>query len=85
MKKRQWPEFPVCSFCSHEETNDHLFYTCPISKVVWGVLGKAFDSASVPISFWQAMAKDLDFGFGFLPVLSERNSGILVLFGQIFG
>jgi hypothetical protein len=56
MKKRQWPRSPSCSFYSHEETNDHLFFTFPISKVVWSVLGKALDFVSVPISFWKAMA-----------------------------
>jgi hypothetical protein len=51
MKKRQWSGSPVCSFCNQEETNDHLFFTCPISRVVWGVLSKALGSNSVPISF----------------------------------
>jgi hypothetical protein len=73
MKKRQWHGSPICSFCSHEETNDHLFFTCPISKVVSGVLGKAFDSAYVPNSFWQAMA----WFHSYLPGLEKFHMVIL--------
>jgi hypothetical protein len=36
MKKKELAWIPVCSFCNHLETNDHLFFNCPISRVVWG-------------------------------------------------
>jgi hypothetical protein len=47
---------PICSFCNHVETNDHLFFNCPIFIVVLGVLGKALGSNLITGSFWQAMA-----------------------------
>jgi hypothetical protein len=56
MKKRQWPGSPICYFCNHVETNDHLFFNCPISRVVLGVLGKALGSNLITGSFWHAMA-----------------------------
>jgi hypothetical protein len=33
-----------------------IFITCPISKVVWGVLVKALGTNYMSGSFWQAMA-----------------------------
>jgi hypothetical protein len=39
--------------CNQNESNDHLFFSCKISRVVWGVLGLALGT---PNSFWQAMA-----------------------------
>jgi hypothetical protein len=56
LRKRNWDGSPVCSFCSQLETNNHLFFTCPISKVVWGTLGMSFGARCVPNSFWQTMA-----------------------------
>jgi hypothetical protein len=35
MIKRQWQGDPSCYFCSAPETMDHLFFGCPIAKVVW--------------------------------------------------
>jgi hypothetical protein len=56
MKKRKWPGSPTCSFCRQVESNDHIFFTCNTSRVVWGVLASAMGVRCVPNSFWQAMA-----------------------------
>ena len=56
MKKQKWPGAPICSFCRQVETNDHLFFTCNTSKVVWAVLATRMGANCVPKSFWQAMA-----------------------------
>jgi hypothetical protein len=56
LKKRNWAGSPLCSFCNQVETNNHLFFTCHVSKVVWGILGVAIGARCVPKSFWQAMA-----------------------------
>jgi hypothetical protein len=55
MKKRNWPGAPRCSFCNLLESNNHLFFTCKIVRVVWGILGKALGTDCVPQSFWQAV------------------------------
>lgn len=55
MRKRNRLGSPLCSFCNQVQTNSHIFFSCSISKVVWGVLGVALGSNCVPNSFWQAM------------------------------
>ena len=39
MRRRNWPGNPVCSFCTNMETANHLFFTCPLARTLWGVLG----------------------------------------------
>ena len=34
--KRRWSGNPSCHFCDQNETVDHLFFTCPIAKVISG-------------------------------------------------
>jgi hypothetical protein len=56
LRKRNWMGSPLCSFCNQVETNDHLFFVCNTSKVVWGVLGSTMGASCAPTNFWQAMA-----------------------------
>jgi len=42
MIKRGWVGDPACYFCSLPESCDHLFFQCPIAKVVWGIVGICF-------------------------------------------
>jgi hypothetical protein len=65
MKKRKWPGAPTCSFCRQVESNNHLFFTCNTSKIVWGVLAAAMGVNCVPTSFWQAMSWFHSFSPGF--------------------
>jgi hypothetical protein len=51
MKNRNWPGSPRCSFCNLLESNNHLFFTSKIARVVWGILGKALGTSRVPQSF----------------------------------
>jgi hypothetical protein len=44
MLKKNWARDPGCYFCGSLETNDHLFFQCPIAKVVWGYLPYAFNN-----------------------------------------
>jgi hypothetical protein len=46
--KRQWHSDPNCYFCGTPETIDHLFFGCPIAKVVWGVLAICFQQSIRP-------------------------------------
>jgi hypothetical protein len=55
MVKRRWQGDPRCVFCGAFETPDHLLFTCPIAKVVWGVVAICFHQRTRPSScdqFW---------------------------------
>jgi hypothetical protein len=36
MVKRRWQGNHGCLFCGDFESVNHLLFTCPIAKVVWG-------------------------------------------------
>jgi hypothetical protein len=65
MKRRNWLGAPTCSFCRQVESNDHIFFTCNTSRVVWGVLASAMGARCIPTSFWQAMAWFHTYSTGF--------------------
>jgi hypothetical protein len=51
--RRKWQDSPTCYFCGEAETNDHLFFRCPIAKVVWGVVAKCFQQNNWHASYEQ--------------------------------
>lgn len=53
MQKKNWQGSPLCSFCGQNETALHLFFTCSISRVVWGIVGSLFGTFMIPNSLWQ--------------------------------
>jgi hypothetical protein len=36
--KRQWKGSKKCCFCDAEESIEHLFLSCPLSKIVWRIV-----------------------------------------------
>ena len=42
LSKRNWQGSKVCCFCDHEETIQHLFFECPLAKVVWCIVHMTF-------------------------------------------
>ena len=42
-----------CMFCSQPETVDHLFFTCPVAKVIWGVIAQLLGANNIPSSLSQ--------------------------------
>jgi hypothetical protein len=36
MLKRNWHGDPTCYFCDQPENMEHLFFQCPVARVVWG-------------------------------------------------
>lgn len=50
MKKGQWPGNPECSFCKEVETANHLFFSCPVARSVWGVFGMAVNAICIPVN-----------------------------------
>ena len=51
--KRRWSGNPSCHFCDQNETVDHLFFTCPIAKVIWAVIVKVIRANNIPTSLSQ--------------------------------
>jgi hypothetical protein len=56
MIRRQWQGDPGCYFYGVPEDRDHLFFKCPVSKVVWGVLALCSHQATRPSSYGQYWA-----------------------------
>jgi hypothetical protein len=48
LKKNWTGRDSSCSFCPQVETVDHLFFTCSVAKVIWGVVAKCLDTPYVP-------------------------------------
>jgi hypothetical protein len=43
--KRQWKGSKKCCFCDAEESIEHLFLSCPLSKIVWRIV---FSTYNIP-------------------------------------
>jgi hypothetical protein len=59
---RGWQGDPGCNFCGSLETVDHLLFSCPIAKVVWGLFAICFNQSTRPGSyeeFWSWVLKAL--------------------------
>lgn len=51
--KRKQIGNPTCQFYYKNETIDHLFFTCPITKVIWIVIAKCIVADNIPTSLPQ--------------------------------
>jgi hypothetical protein len=51
MIARNWDGDPGCFFCGERENVDHLLFSCPIAKVVWGIMVLCFSQHSKPSSY----------------------------------
>jgi hypothetical protein len=40
--KRRWKGCTKCGFCAQQETVQHLFFDCPLARLVWGCVAVAF-------------------------------------------
>jgi hypothetical protein len=61
---RNWKGDPGCYFYGDLETVDHLLFSCPVTKVVWGVIAICFGQRIRPNSyeFWPWIQKALGGG-----------------------
>jgi len=48
--RRHWVGDPTCSFCHDTESIEHLFFHCPIAKIIWGIIGLCFGANDIPRS-----------------------------------
>jgi hypothetical protein len=40
--RKKWQGNPNCYMCGELESVDHLFFSCPVAKVTWGVIALCF-------------------------------------------
>jgi len=51
LKQRKWQGDPNCVFfCDREEIISHLFFQCPVAKVIWGIVAKCFATHNIPMN-----------------------------------
>jgi hypothetical protein len=48
LRKRKWQGDPCCVFYDGEESISHLFFQCPIARIVWSVVAKCFRANNIP-------------------------------------
>jgi len=48
LKRKNWPGDPSCCFCPQIETVDHLFFTCPVARVTWGIVSICLGATNIP-------------------------------------
>jgi len=52
--KRKWQGDTKCMFCEMDESIDHLFFQCPIARVVWSIVAKCFGATNIPNNLQQS-------------------------------
>jgi hypothetical protein len=53
MIRMNWQGSPDCYLFGDPESNDYLFFSCPIAKVVWGVDAICFQQQTMPVCYEQ--------------------------------
>jgi hypothetical protein len=53
MLKRKWQGDPSCYMCGDLEDCDHLMFSCPVSKIIWGVIAMCFHQTTRPMNYEQ--------------------------------
>jgi hypothetical protein len=53
MSRRNWKGDPSCYICGAPESCDHLMFTCPIAKVIWGIIAVCFHQKTRPSNYEQ--------------------------------
>jgi len=51
--RRKWVGSPTCFFCSSNENIDHLFFLCPVAKVLWSLVGICIGASNIPENILQ--------------------------------
>ena len=44
---------PIVIFCNCHESIDHLFFTCPVARVVWACVAQCFGANDIPVNIDQ--------------------------------
>jgi len=70
LQKMKWQGDPSCAFCDCVETVSHLFFQCPVVKVIWLVVAKCFGASNIPTNLqqcWQWCEQWFPFGKQYHP------------------
>jgi hypothetical protein len=51
LMKKKWQGNPGCYLYGENESVDHLFFTCPVTKVTWGIIALCFGQNTRPPSY----------------------------------
>jgi hypothetical protein len=51
MLRKRWKGNPGCYFCGDVKTVNHLMFTCPVAKVIWGFIAVCFKQNDRPSSY----------------------------------
>ena len=73
--KRGWKSDKHCVFCGKDGTIDHLFFSYSVARLVWNLVGRAFDLKQI-----RANLKDC---FGSWLSRFQKNDKRLVLTGTL--
>jgi hypothetical protein len=52
-----WTSDLTCSFCHEPEYIKHLFFQCPVAKVIWGIVGLCLGVTNIPRDISQYRAE----------------------------
>jgi len=53
LRRRNWNGDPSCAFCDCVETISHLFFQCPVARVVWSDIEKCFGANNLSFNLKQ--------------------------------
>jgi hypothetical protein len=53
MSRKRWKGNLGCYFCGDVETVDHIMFTCPVAKVIWGFIVVCFKQNDRPSNYEQ--------------------------------
>lgn len=54
LRKRKWQGDPRCVFCNDIESSSHLFFTCPIAKIIWSIVAICIGANDIPNNLQQS-------------------------------
>ena len=51
--RRRWVDDPTCYLCLENETIQHLFFQCPVARIIWGIMGSCIGTNTIPCNIHQ--------------------------------
>jgi hypothetical protein len=51
LKKKGWKKVELREFCDDHETEEHLFFLCPLAKYIWNVVSVSLGISKIPECF----------------------------------
>ena len=70
MVRRNWVADPSCRFCNEFETLNHLFFSCPTTKVAWSIVARCIGADNIPnflSQFWRWFRSGFLLNLNYMP------------------